>query len=480
MRDRRVSWFWPLFAAVLIGAAIGGGRHFTRPPLFEARVDVQPPTDIAVADDGTESSAAVAEEHSEELVFSPAVLSAAAQRLRQRQVAPFDRLDAASASDELSSSLRLDMRADSPNISVVCSSPDGDHALTRLQAWTDAWLETHCGPNTNADRKSAKPEDESARIARAAELQEKLNTARADVTALEQQLGGPANEVTRDLVQQEKLKSLAAAVATATARRLEAENRYVQIRRDVESGIALDLLLPRLPDGKAKQLVEAALARTRIAAEWDQLQTERRRLAQVYGSRHPRVIEMINQMIELQRTAASQPNSSDEREATPTELLLRSLAADVQEQQAIEQDVQGQLELERDSQEERAHLVAELRNAIKQATELQSELERLTAPAVSPVTKSVLAKAASVMIRPPELQPKPVRSVRVSAIEGTASAFVAWLAFVGVARWLRRERNHEPRPVRRSTPIATIQPTPLQDRRAERMLRLRLNRLKTG
>jgi hypothetical protein len=469
-----------LFVAVVLGAGIGGVRHFTRPPLFEARVEVQPLVDIATSDGDSGTSSAAADSHPEELVFAPAVLFAAAQRLRQRQFTPFDRLDAAAASDELSSTLRLEARADSPKIVVACTSPHRDHAVTRLQAWTDAWLETHCGPNANSDRGAAQPVDESARIARAAEIQQEWDSARAVVNELEDRLGGPANEVTRDLVQSEKLKTLAAEVATATARRLEAENRYVQIRRDVESGIALDLLVPRLPDGKSKQLVEATLARMRATAEWDQLQIDRRRLAQVYGSRHPRVIETINRMSELQRTASSLAHSPGENGASPTDLLLKSLAADLQEQQAIEQDVQAQLELEREAQDERARLVAQLRDTVRQAAELQKELERITAPASVSAAKPIPGRTLSAVVRPPELLPDPVRSIRDSLIEGTTATFVAWLGFAGLMRWLRREREVQPRTVRRSVPVATIRPTPLQERRAERILRLRLNRLRTG
>ena len=47
MRHERANWLGPLLWAVLIGAGVGGVRHFTRPPLHEACVEVQPPSEAA-------------------------------------------------------------------------------------------------------------------------------------------------------------------------------------------------------------------------------------------------------------------------------------------------------------------------------------------------------------------------------------------------------------------------------------------------
>lgn len=483
MRPESAKRFGPLLLAVLIGTGVGGVRHFTRLPQHEARVEVQPPFEAAFADAKSTSLAADDVDKPEELVFSPAVLSAAAHRLRQRQIEPFGRLAPQAASEKLAASLRLAMRADSPNIIVACTTADKDHAVTWLQAWTDAWLETHCGPEQPTRQPAAKPLDEAAVARRTNELRSELETQKELIASLEVELGGPANEVTRDLVQQEKLKSLAAAVATATARRLEAENRYVQIRRDVESGIALTLILPRLPDGTAKQLVDEMLKLTRQEADETQLRAERNRLSKVYGLNHPRIVELDNRLAEseqsgLHRARMLQPSLKDADQRSPTQLLLESLAADLEQQRAVENDVQSQLEIERDVQEQRATVVAQLRDTVKRTGELQNQLDKLAASTASPATKSVLTKSFTTVVRPPELMLKPVRSVRLSLIEATATAFVAWLGFLGLAT-LRQHRNLAATSGRRATAVATIQPTPLRERRDERMLRLRLNRLRT-
>jgi uncharacterized protein involved in exopolysaccharide biosynthesis len=483
MRRERANWFGPVFWAVLIGTGVGGVRHFTRPPLHEARVEVQPPSEAAFANANTNPPADGDVENPEELVFSPAVLSAAAQRLRHRQIDPFDRLAPHAAAEELVAALRLAMRSDSPNIVVACTTADKDHAVIWLQAWTDAWLEIHCGPDQPTQQPAAKPLDEATISARTAELRAELKTQQQTVESLEKQLGGPASEVTRDLVQQEKLKSLAAAAATITARRLEAENRYVQIRRDVESGIALNLILPRLPDGTAKQLVDEMLKLSRLEAEETQLRAERNRLSKVYGLNHPRIVELDNRLAESDQIGPRKsrilaPVLKDGDQHSAAQLLLESLAADLTEQQAVEKDVQNQLELERDVQEQRATVVAQLRGSMKRTTELQNQLDKLTAPPSAPATKSVLARSFTAVVRPPELLPKPVRSVRLSLIESTATAFVAWLSFLGLANF-RQRRIRATVPVRIAAQAGTIRPTPLRERRDERMLRLRLNRLRT-
>ncbi|MBI5757505.1 MAG: hypothetical protein HZA46_03175 [Planctomycetales bacterium] len=483
MRRELANWFGPLFWAVLIGAGVGGVRHFTRPPLHEARVEVQPPSEAAFATANSNSPADGDVDDPEELVFSPAVLSAAAQRLRHRQIDPFDRLTPQAAAEELAAALRLAMRSDSPNIVVACTTADRDQAMIWLQAWTDAWLETHCGPDQPTQQPAAKPVDEATISVRTADLRAERNTQQQTVASLEKQLGGPAGEVTRDLVQQEKLKSLVAAVATATARRLEAENRYVQIRRDVESGIAMNLILPRLPDGTAKHLVEEMLKLSRLEAEETQLRAERNRLSKVYGLNHPRIVELDNRLAESDQIGPFNSRRlplalKDADQLSPTQLLLESLAADLAEQKAVEKDVQSQLELERDMQEQRATVVVQLRDAMKRTTELQSQLDKLTAPPSAPATKSVLARSFTAVVRPPELLPKPVRSVRLSLIESTATAFVAWLSFLGLVT-LRERRIRAAVPAQIATRVATIRPTPLRERRDERMLRLRLNRLRT-
>jgi len=168
--------------------------------------------------------------------------------------------------------------------------------------------------------------------------------------------------------------------------------------------------------------------------------------------------------------------AADQR--SPSQLLLESLAADLEQQQAVEKDVHSQLELERDVQEQRATVVAQLRDAVKLSGELQSQLEKLATPASSPATKSVLARSFTTVVRPPELMPNPIRSVRLSLIEATASAFVAWLVFVGLVS-IRKRHGRIDLSARRPAPVATIRPTPLRERREERMLRLRLNRLRS-
>lgn len=482
MRRSRPSWFGPLFITMLIGASVGSVRHFTRPPLYEARVEVQPPSEAAFAEASSPALAAASQDDPEDLVFAPTVLSAAVQRLRQKQIAPFDRLDVGAATSELSSSLRLAMRSDSPNIVVACTSPNSDHALTRLQAWADAWLETHCGPDLNARPAPAKPTDMEAVRHRAAELHRELGSQQEQIASLEEQFGGHSDELARDLVQQEKLKALAVTAATATARRLEAENRFVQIRRDLESGITVELLLPRLPDGPARQAVEAVVSQTRMLAEQDQLRAERKRLSKVYGLRHPRIAEIDDRLAApefVQARTTERYASVFDLPRTPARCLLNALESDLQEQQAIEQDLQNQLDLELDAQDQRTAQAAQLRDAIRHANELEMELDKLTATPAAPRAKQIAANSLTAIVRPPELLPFPVRRLKPSLIEATATAFCVWIAWVGLTS-LRRRRFDAPERSHRPMAVVTVKQTPLQERRAERMLRLRLNRLRTG
>lgn len=186
---------------------------------------------------------------------------------------------------------------------------------------------------------------------------------------------------------EEMVRHWSLAVATARQRRAEAENRYTQVKADVAAGVSLDVIAARLPSGPMQAALLASIERNKLQTELTQRLATRKRLAEVFGRRHPQLAALDEQIATLHQKIADTGVGEDD---SPTETLSQALASELSELQGTERDLQDQLDNEQSQlattlDAQRAVTSVRQRLAAKRAEFDRAELFRIANNGAQPV-----------------------------------------------------------------------------------------------
>jgi hypothetical protein len=191
----------------------------------------------------------------------------------------------------------------------------------------------------------------------------------------------------------EAISAWSAAIAVERRDRIAAENRLAQSQAELKSGMPIELVASRLPEGPIQEAVIALIQRDSSARRLASLADERKRLAEVYGRRHPRMRELDAEVAKLTETA-----KTDAPTISPEDLLVRTLAAEIEEHRGIEQDLEQQLKAER----ERVDQSSELRDKLAAAKASLAEHRRRADEL--PDSAAILRALPDAVTSPPRLE----------------------------------------------------------------------------
>jgi hypothetical protein len=353
-------------------------------------------------------------------------------------------------------------------LEIAYRTTERSHAVEELTALVEAFMARQTVPAAAPDAAHARElEQEQTRLASELELQ---RTQLADLD--ERRSEEPRDEATR-AVTLERVKTVSRVVAEARLARLEAEEQFVQIRDDLERRTPLDLILARLADGSARELVRTSLSQLKLASELEQQKTVRAQLAAVYGRRHPVLVKHNEQIDALARriTVPVTGEGLAAVEAGQREWLVSALTEQLAQCRLKEQDLQEQLELEQSVLSDQSHLDQErarVQSRLATLEQAQSELaERITAARQAP------RPAPPAIFQHPWLTPDAVSpSLPVLLLIGTGVGLSLGLVLAGLLGRNLEQRQRGPGPAPATKSAAALRRASLQERRQLRLARL--------
>ena len=304
-------------------------------------------------------------------------------------------------------------------------------------------------------------------------LREKIETEQQNVAEISLDLKENQPSASDQAITLAKLEVFSAQLAEIKSKRLKAETRYREAVSELEAGTTVNLIASQLSAGPAKDIVQSVLNHAGLAEKLKKVRATKRNLLQIYGSRHPRIIEItarerdLSEQIEstgegvslIEPATAYTPARTD-----PKSLLLNSLERDLRRDQEEEMDLQEQLDLEQAHLTRQAELKDQLQQAQLAVVASQTQLHDISAKLEQTGKRH---RAMASIITPAVISEDPV-SPRLShhLFWGVLSA--AFL--VVLVRWAFRDLDYEMAPV---TPVASEnEPQPLPPLHARRLMRL--------
>jgi hypothetical protein len=369
---RRASRHWRralAFAAAPLALAAGFFWHRSIPPEYVAHAEVALPGAGEMPGDDPEAAV-------EELVFSPDVLNAAVELLRERGVllplpSPLDSevdwlLDHARAARDPESSSLV--------VQLSCSVADRELAVPLLQAIADALVRNQSpAPQSAADPDAERRDAERRQLAEAvarqnAAIETLQAAARPDAPA-----GAPAEPL-------QPPEAAQAALDAARRERVDFESRLIETRARLAAGGSIEQVLADLPQQPGWNATHSLIAHARLSRRLHEQQAAIESAQAVYGRKHPRMVELQTQLAQLQEQLAA---AGVDAQGTPPldvpldELLLRDLERRVAQAVAAEQSAQVQLAAATTRRDEHNRRLAQLAEARQELEFLKGEEARL-------------------------------------------------------------------------------------------------------
>lgn len=478
MTRRRIP-HWLAFLLCLVAACGAAAWHFdATEPVFEARARIRLPGDEKL-EEVVRSADGV-----ERIVTAPSGLfKLAAERLKQRSVQLVLSSPLNSEADELANrtSIVSEPQPGQQEIALAYKTSEATDAVPVLTAIVDAYLEAQRKSTANPP-----PTVPAALQAEKLQFEQAFQQQQATIAVTRQKLAALALDETKRAAAFEKVKSLSGALAETRRLRLEAENRFAQIRKDLDGGLPIELLAARIPDGKARAIVQEALTQAKLQRELKQHAATFLQLSAVYGRNHPRLVELQRQIDDLHSQLAVAGNSpASNNPPSPAALLLQALDGGLNESQASERDIQDQLQAEQAGLEQFTALQKSFEEGTRELARLQGERDRVEKQ-IAEIQRQQQPKTATVL-EPPALAAVPVSPVLWHYyVAGPSAGTLLGLLMI----WLLPRRRPVEVPVVNESvkeqdgqdilPMETETPATIQERRLARAARLKAMRLRAA
>jgi len=339
---RSLWWLLPALAITCSGSYL---HYCITPPVYESRARLRFPGKACLTDGRLG--------YSQTSSVPAAVLTSAIELLRSRGLAV---LTGAAFDSDLETlrhqmSATIDSQPGCEEVALVYRTREPDEAEPVLRAVVDAWLQRH--------RRSAQRSSKvGVAIADFEKTDLQYKTCKDKLLELRRELKSVSLDEANHAVALANVRTLGTAVAEARLARVECENRYMQVKRDLEAGLPIDVIASRIPSDAARTLLNKLLEHTKQQTELRHCAAEIELASAVYGPKHPRMVELKQKSSQLETSIsqASLVQQTSGRATTPTELLLKSLESDLTERRQNETDLQNNLQLATASLERVARL----------------------------------------------------------------------------------------------------------------------------
>jgi hypothetical protein len=333
----------PLAAAGLclaLSVSAGWLWHAVSETTYEASARLALPGDPFAGSSSPGDDARPTGEAAEESVLAPAVVSAAADLLRERGVplslaSPID-----SEFDYLLGRLRVEPaeRATTDEVRVLCTAPEAEEALQIVQAIVDAWQAAATGAlPPAADPPADDAEVERRQLARAIARQEHM------IAALVEQLGKAGESPKHAAGPGDDPLELEGSLDEARRAVSDAEGRLEEARRDLGRKMPAEVVAARLPEGPTRSRILQRLNLGRLTEESRQQQALAEKLSSVYGRNHPRMTEIREKIDQLQKQisgiAAEANDAFTAQDVAPAAVVLNELESQLADARTAEAEI---------------------------------------------------------------------------------------------------------------------------------------------
>jgi len=360
----------------------------------------------------------------EESVLAPAVVSAAADLLREREVplslaSPID-----SESDYLLGRLRVEPaeRGTTDEVRVLCTAPEAEEAVQIVQAIVDAWQAAASGaPPAAADPPADDTEVERRQLARAITRQEHL------IATLVEQLGKASESPQRAAGPGDDPLELEGSLDEARRTVSDAEGRLEEARRDLGRKMPAEAVAARLPEGATRSRILQRLNLGRLTEESRQQQALAEKLSSVYGRNHPRMTEIREKIEQLQKQisgiAAEANDAFAAQDIAPAAVVLNELESQLADARTAEAEIDRRTIARNERFGARQELEAALGDARQELAFLHGEHDRVRRQIDN--VRHEQNSFVPAVIEPPSLSPDPVApraglQMAVSCVVGMA------------------------------------------------------------
>jgi predicted subunit of tRNA(5-methylaminomethyl-2-thiouridylate) methyltransferase len=455
-----------LVVLAIIGGAVFGMSHLWRKPAAvgtEAQAVLQIPRDLMASSVLFERTAA---DEGGGWSLSKGLAEETLNRLKERSIPMLaDSGDADSRASLIERTLiQVASEAGEDRVTITYRTPLAEEAIPVLSALVDTVRDV---------QPLSSQQGEAAEVAeRESQISGQLKRLEAATTEHEASLQSSGLSEAERVVLLEQIKSLGVDLAEARRDRLEAEHRYLQTRKDLEAGLPVDVLISRLPGNESQDSLRKLLSRPRVQEELQVEQAAYRKLASTYGPKHPRMLDLTRKIETLEAQAKSfvVPASAETRGDSTSNVLLRLLAADLEERQSLEADIQEQFDVKKSALDEQAGRVAMASRMHKEATRLQEERETARRKIVE-LRRHWQEHATEVLIPPGFVEASLDRNFTLRTA-GSASGAVFLLGALAAVWWRGKPQSAtDARKTKKSfSPLDKFRD---QDDRATRLARLK-------
>lgn len=406
------------------------------------------------------------ESDSGRLMLSRGLAEETGLRLKDRNIA----LQMASAeSDPLESLLQrvtveVEPEAGQDRVTLTYRTPIAEEAIPVLSAITDALREIQPG--------ASQTEEASDLAERESQLTAQIKRLEAAVTQQSADLSTSGLTDAERVVLVEQMKRLAVDLSEARRDRLESEHRLLQTRKDLENGLPVDVLISRLPGAESQESLKKLLSRPRVQEELEIEQAAYQKLTAVYGRKHPRMVDLSKKIESLQAQSKSSIvlASAETGKDSATDILLRLLAADLEERQALESDLQEQFDVKKGAIDEHAASVAMVGQMQKESTRLGEEREAARRKIVE-LRRRWQERAAEVIVPPGFVESDRDNRAALKSIGGTVIG-ICLLSALAMVWWRKpsQENSEKPKLAKKFSPLDVFRE---KEDRANRLAKLK-------
>jgi hypothetical protein len=405
--------------ALPLSLAAGWYGHTCHEPQFIAHARISIPAAAGIRPPGDSALPNL-----EEMLLAPDVVTAAIDLLAERGfVLPVD----PAADSEVNFILnRTDTtcqrHGDQDEIDIHYRAAKGEMALATLSAIADAGihaLRSNIPPVE--DPAAGGRERERVQIAKACE------DARRQVADLQKQIekrdaalpGSPATDRPR--------QALEAEFENLRQRRVDAEDRLADARRQIRAGVDVAAIMADLPEDQDWGALRESLTALQWEAELRQKVAACDVAASIYGRNHPRMTRLQGEADALRKKlSALKPAQSGNSSAAPplaSDVILNALEVLWQQAATAEQGAQAQLEAARAARDQQQGLEARLADARQELAFLNTEQERIEHE-ITEARREVESRLPG-LAGPPTLEDEPVMPA--------LTAYLLWAAAIGIA-----------------------------------------------
>jgi hypothetical protein len=245
---------------------------------------------------------------------------------------------------------------------LTYSTPRAERALGELAA-----LVTELTPLVAPGTSGTAANDD--RIdAQTAELETKRQALEQERDKLSTEANTEAADPTQVAALRDRVQALQRALTDAQVLRLQSEEEWRLVEQDIEAKQRLDAIIAKLSAGPVQEAVLQIEKQRKLSAELTRLNETERRLGNVYGDKHPKLVELRQKFDQVLTELGGWDHVLDESHLA--ERVQSSLSELLKLKQQHETDLETQLEL--DQQE-----LASLSQRAERRGDLSTQLEQL-------------------------------------------------------------------------------------------------------